>query len=137
MSGALLADLSATFKKLLYVGSIMEVIALETIGLRIYKAQKLSDGLVDLKSKDLLEKPKKFMLAAKSCDGTYHSVNSDIAELLKKKKELIKKGIIGEIVSALIPDETIHGQRFIVFNPTSKTAYLLGDVVTAMKKLAS
>lgn len=114
----------------------MEAIALEAIGFKVYKAQKLSDGLVDLKPNDLLEKPKKFMLAAKSCDGTYHSVNSHIAELLKKKKELIKKGIIGELVSALSPDETIHGQRFVIFNPSSKVAYLLGDVVTAMKKLA-
>jgi len=116
----------------------MEVIILESIGSKVYKAQKLADGLVNLNNQEMLSQPKRFLLAAKSCDGTYHSVNSDIASLLKKKKELIKKGIIGEIISALSPDETIHGQRFVIFNPKkSKTAYLLGDVISAVKKLAS
>lgn len=114
----------------------MEAIMLETMGSNIYRAQKLADGLIELKQKELLDKPKKFILAAKSCDGTYHSVNSEISELFKKKKELIKKGIIGEFVGALSPDEIIHGKRFIIFNNNKKQSFLLGDVVSAMKKLA-
>jgi len=114
----------------------MEAITLDTIGLNVYRAQKLADGLVDLKQKDLLDKPKKFMLAAKSCDGTYHSVNSEISELIKKKKAQIIKGIIGGLVSALSPDETVHGSRFIIFSLKKNQAFLLGDVVSAMKKLA-
>jgi len=114
----------------------MEAIILETLDSNAYRAQKLADGLVELKQKDLLEKPKNFVLAAKSCDGTYHSVNSEISGLIKKKKTLIKKGIIGELVSALSPDETIHGSRFIIYNLRKNKAFLLGDVVSAIKKLA-
>jgi len=114
----------------------MEVITLEVVGSKVYRAQKLADGLVALQPDKLLEKPNKFILAAKSCDGTYHSVHSDIALLLKKKKELVRKGIIGELVSALSPDENIHGRRFIIYHPKKNEAYLLGDVATALKKLA-
>lgn len=114
----------------------MEVIALEILGSNTFRAQKLADGLVELKQKDLLDKPRNFILAAKSCDGTYHSVNSEISELVKKKKVLIKKGIIGEFISSLSPDETVHGSRFVIFNGNKNQAFLLGDVVTAMKKLA-
>jgi len=114
----------------------MEVIILERIGSRVYRAQKLANGLTELKPDELLERPKNFLLAAKSCDGTYHSVHSEISRLLKKKKELIKKGIVGEIVSALSPDESIHGRRFIIYDSGKKGAYLLGDVISAMRKLS-
>ncbi|MBD3263332.1 hypothetical protein GF374_03055 [Candidatus Woesearchaeota archaeon] len=114
----------------------MEAIALESVGSKVFKAQKLSHGLKQLERDNLLKKTNKFILAAKSCNGTYHSVNSDISKLIKKKKQLINKGIINEFINALSPDEAVHGQRFIIFNKNKNKAYLLGDVITAMKKLA-
>lgn len=114
----------------------MDAIILETVGSKIFKAQKLADGLINLKPSNLLEKPNKFILAAKSCDGTYHSVYSEISALIKKKKELIKKGIIGELINALNPNDNIHGRRFVIYQPKKNEAYLLGDVVEAFKKLA-
>lgn len=113
----------------------MNLTVLDIIGEKMYKKQKLADGAAEIK--DMLNKPRNFLLATRACDGCYYGVNSDIVIVLQKKKELIKKGIIGDVVTELSPDETIHGQRFVIFDPgKGEQAYLLGDAVTALKKLS-
>jgi len=75
------------------------------------------------------------VMCAKSCDGTFHPVNSDIVTTLTDFKHLMKTNV-GYLINQLSPDEEVHGQRFVIFKPKKENkAYLLGDITQALKKL--
>jgi len=116
----------------------MDTIQLDVLGKKVYRAQKLSFAN-GLKSSDMLAQPNAFLMAIKTADGNYHSVYSEISDTIKKDKDLIAKGKVDGVVTNLMKeDESMHGQRFVIFHPErSEKAYLLGDVATALKKLSN
>ena len=116
----------------------MDTIQLDVLGKKVYRAQKLSFAN-GLKSAEMLAQPSAFSMAIKTADGNYHSVYSEISDVVKKDKDLIAKGKVAVVVTDLMKeDESMHGQRFVIFHPErSEKAYLLGDVATALKKLSN
>jgi len=76
-----------------------------------------------------------FVLAARSCDGTYHTVYSEIREILSKHADALKKGSFLEALDEIDYADSVHGQRFVIHR-TGESTYLLGDVISAMKQLA-
>ena len=113
----------------------IELYPLQEIKSRVYKIQKLTEP-VKIRRKELLENSKKLNLAAKFCDSTYHLVNSDISEILSKKKGMLTKTLIADLLTELVPEESIHGQRFVILKK-GKQAFLLGDTLTALRKLSN
>ena len=113
----------------------IEVYPLKKIQTKIFKKQKLGDPQL-VKSKEVLEDCKNLNLAVKFCDSTYHLVNSELPKVLKEKKNLLTKGLVTDLVSALVPDESIHGQRYIIYHK-NKQSFLVGDTITALKKLSN
>lgn len=103
----------------------------------VYKQKKIPGTNLKLTTKELNSKPENLALAARSCDGTYYIVSSEIKKVFKLKKKIIRKGAISEIVSEFNPDESIHGQRFVIFKTNKKQAVLLGDVATAFRQFAN
>jgi hypothetical protein len=113
----------------------IELYPLEEIKTKIYKKQKLTEP-VKTKRKNLLDDVKKLHMAARFCDSTYHLVNSEISKVLSQKKNMLSRGLISDLISELVPEEAIHGQRFVILKK-GKQAYLLGDTLTALKKLSN
>lgn len=116
----------------------MDLIQLDVLDKKVYRAQKLNFGNGILKPKEMLEQPDSFHLTIKTADGNYHKVYSEISQAIEKDRELLAKGKSEGVVSSLMKeDENIHGQRFVVFHPkNSEKAFLLGNVATALKKLS-
>ncbi len=85
---------------------------------------------------DWLERPENFKLAMKSCDGSFHTVHSDVANVLSEHKKSIKGGKISEAVTELAPTDPIHGERFVVFFDSESNAFLIGNVETALLTLS-
>jgi len=113
----------------------IEVYPLEKIQTNIFKKQKLSDPHA-MHPKEVLEDSKNLNLAVRFCDSTYHLVNSEISILLKEKKNLLTKGLVTDLMAALVPDESIHGQRYIIYRKNNQ-AFLVGDTLSALKKLSN
>lgn len=113
----------------------MQLIELDLINEDSYKQKKIPENNSKLTARNILEKPEKLLLAARFCDGTFRKVNSHIKSIIKKKKDLIRRGLINDIISEINPDEAVHGQRFIIFKNGKKQAFLLGNLLTAFKQL--
>lgn len=114
-----------------------DIKVLEEVRPKIYKVKGISEN-TNLNSKKLLENPDWLRCTIKVCDGSYHIINSELKELLEKNKGLVKKGFYTEIVASVCPSESMRSHRFIIWHPKdSDIAYLLGDVETALKKLAN
>jgi len=124
---------SKTLKNELYntILYIMEVTLLNSKGDGVFRVHR-QDG----EAKISLKEADKFKMCAKSCDGSYHSVNSEIAFVFGQYAHLLKTGNVGFIVGKLSPDESLHGQRYIIYKKNENEALLLGNVVSAVKKLA-
>ena len=115
---------------------IFDLTELEKVGSDQFKpVRKALESDAKLKIEKLLSKPEQFFLAMRTCDGIYHKVNSEISEIFKNVRGKIRKSAILDIAAKLSLDENIHGQRFIIIN-SQCGAYLLGDVLTALKQLA-
>jgi|GEM_PF-3858682 len=115
---------------------IIELTELEKVGDNQFKAvRKALESDDSLKTEKLLSNPDQFVLAMRTCDGIYHKVNSEISEVFKTLKGKIRKTSVLDVAAKLSLDENIHGQRFIILNSQNK-AFLLGDVLTALKQLA-
>ena len=116
----------------------MDIVQLDVLGKKVYRAQKLNFGNGILKPKAMLEQPDSFHLTIRTADGNYHKVYSEISQVIEKDRELIAKGKSAGVVTSLVKeDESLHGQRFVVFHPkNSEKAFLLGNVATALKKLS-
>ena len=108
---------------------------LEEVESKIFKKIKLSEPML-IKRKDILDDTKNLKLAAKFCDSTYRIVNSEISQILTKRKSMLVKGSVSEIMSEMLPDEAIHGQRYILY-AKNKKVFLVGDTLTALKKLSN
>ena len=69
------------------------------------------------------------------CDGTFHVVHSELQEVLEKNRQSAKNGFVNELLG-IFPKEA-RSTRFLLFHPeNSESAFLLGDVETALKMLA-
>lgn len=111
----------------------MEIAALTPLEDGSFKPQKIEINS-KLDTKAMLNKPKSFVLCTKSCSGNYYPVFSELPSLLKEHKSS-SNGIAKAVLKSLTFDEDMHGQRFIVFKNGGE-AYLLGDVVSALRKLS-
>ena len=110
----------------------MEIIELSKVDDSVY--QKNGHALASLKLKELVHRPEWFKLAIRCCDGTYHLVNSEIAEVVRGG---IARSEVKLAINALIPIEPIHGRRYVIFEETSTgKAYLLGTVENTIVMLA-
>ncbi len=114
-----------------------EIKILELVKPGIYKPKKLANGAA-LEPKEIMKQASSIVLAVRACDGMFYRVNSDIAETLEKNAGLLKKGYTNAILSEIMPIEGVHGSRFVIFHPRNAAdqAFLLGDVPTALKRLA-
>ncbi len=88
----------------------------------------------ELSARTMLTSPEKFFVCTKSCNGTYHPVFSELSGILAEHKKQ-PNGLSRTIINKLGLDEDLHGKRFVVF-ANGKEVHLLGDVVTASKKLS-
>ncbi len=80
-------------------------------------------------------KLKNLRLAAKVCDGSLHPVYSEIDEILKKQKNMLKLNPLS-IMPKIAPDSEIHGKRFVLYyDPKQNKTFLLGDVFSTLKSL--
>jgi hypothetical protein len=113
----------------------IEVYPLERIQINIFKKRKLGDPYI-IRPKEVLDDCKNLNLAVRFCDSTYHLVNSELSKVLKEKRNLLTKSLVTDLVSALVPDESVHGQRYIIYQK-NKQAFLVGDTVSALKKLSN
>jgi hypothetical protein len=102
---------------------------------RVFRIKKLSEDKL-YNTDYLLNNANNLLLAIKVCDGSFHGVNSEINELVKKKIVLIKKGMPEDVYKVLSPDEAVHGQRYILFKD-KKDYYFLGDVSSVLKRLSA
>ncbi len=122
----------------------MKIIYLKKIGEGIYKPEKLAEiqSITQVKgvknAKGMLNKPKNFVLAARMADGTYHRVSSEVANILKKKKDMISKGVgLSGIANEISGVGMSPIQRFLIYDPKKDSeAYLLGEITEAIHKLA-
>tara|TARA_Y100000310_G_scaffold276757_1_gene294141 strand:- start:802 stop:1140 length:339 start_codon:yes stop_codon:yes gene_type:complete len=110
----------------------MEVTELSKQAHNVFK--KRGHLLAPIKPREWVHQPDQFRLAIRCCDGTYHVVNSDIADIVRGG---ITRTEVKLAINALAPMDPIHGQRFVIFerNPTGE-AYLLGPVENAIMMLA-
>jgi len=110
----------------------MEIIELSKVESNVFR--KKGHILAQNRTHEWVRQPEQFRLAIRCCDGTFHTVNSDIAEIVRGG---IARNEIKMAINALAPIDPIHGQRFVIFerNPTGE-AYLLGPVENAIMILA-
>ena len=110
-----------------------EIKVLEEIRPRVYKVRGIAES--KLTAKKLLENSNSLRCAVKMCDGTFHVVHSELQEVLEKNRQSAKNGFVNELLG-IFPKEA-RSTRFLLFHPeNSESAFLLGDVETALKMLA-
>jgi len=95
-----------------------------------FRAEKLAPEEEIDKSIDV----SKVILCVKSCDGSYHKVNSSVGKILKENKSTLTNGGFQAVI-AKFHDEDLHGQRFLVY-PNGKKALLIGNLFFGLKKIA-
>jgi hypothetical protein len=107
----------------------MEVAVLKKMNEGVFRPKKLetSSEIKSVNFKDII-------LCSKSCDGTYHRVNSDVAEILSENKTSLSNGGFQKVINQFF-DEDTHGQRFIVY-PNKDKAFLIGNLFFGLKKLS-
>ncbi len=115
-----------------------QVIPLRQVQDKTFRKQNVAElfhkGIV-IKFDDWLDQPENFKLASKSCDGSIHLVNSEIADVLVFHRENIRKGKVGDAIRELTPMDPIHGDRLVLFLKDGE-AFLLGNVESALLALA-
>ena len=114
------------------------IIKLEQVDRDKFKSPNLAsvqDVHLHVNPELMLGNPDGFLLAARSCDGSYHSVHSNINELFKQNAPQIRKGLFSAILKTLDYDEDSHGKRFLIYKKGNK-AYLVGDVMSALKRMS-
>lgn len=109
----------------------MEIVELNQVSNGIFKKKGIC--LEQLRPSALITNPFAFKLAIKCCDGSFHTVNSPISEILSGG---IGKSEIKMAITALAPTDPIHGQRYVIFSDNGRS-FLLGTVETAIMLLAS
>lgn len=117
----------------------MRIIPLREVAPKTFRKQNLAElykNESNLSISSWLSQPKNFMMVAKSCDGSYHTVNSDIAEVVAEQAQNIKRGQIKDTILKLVLSDPMHGDRFVVFKSEHGNHFFLGTVENAFMTLA-
>jgi len=113
------------------------IIPIDMIGegrFKITNLNEIEDS--NAKLKQMLENPDKFVLAFRSCDFSYHEVNSEVSNIIKKNIDLIKKRIsLPSIASEIVNDKELKIKRYLIWK-SDKEAFLVGEVLQALKELS-
>lgn len=84
----------------------------------------------------MLEQPENFRLAFRGSDNSFHEVNSKVQEVIGKNKDLIKKGIsIPSLVSEIFKAQELQVKRYLLWKSEDE-AFLVGEVLRALKKFS-
>ncbi len=117
----------------------MRIIPLKEVAPKVFRKQNLAELYKNDFNLDInawLSQSANFSLAAKSCDGSYHTVNSEISDIILEQAENIRKGRVKEAITRLVPTDPMHGDRFVIFKSEHGNHFFLGTIENAFMTLA-